>query len=244
MKRLFFLLAIPVFLSFTGCIEILEEVFLQKGGTGSYQITVDMSALMDESLQDLLGEFAGEENAGSLEGIEMDSLIRYADIAGDQISQLERPEVFESAQMRMEISDMRDIMKFTISMDFQELQDIEYFSAHLAEIAGDEFAGGLGSSGILPNGSNFLSLKGKKLTRHPVEATSEMPAFSEEEMAMAQMMFEGSTYTTIYHFPGNVKKASIPGAVIDGNQVSVTHGLMDMLNEDVDMSGTIKFKWK
>jgi hypothetical protein len=243
MKRLLLLLAIPVFLSFTGCIEILEEVFLEKGGSGSYQITVDMSALMDESLQDMLGQFAGEGEDMSLEGIEMDSLIRYADIAGDQIASLERPEVFESAQMRMEISDARDVMKFTISMDFQELEDIDYFSAHLSEIAGEEFAGGMGSAGILPSG-NLMSLKGKKLTRHPVVTPSDTPAFSEEEMAMARMMFEGATYTTIYHFPGKVKKTSIPDAVIDGNMVSITHGLMDMMTEDIDVAGTIKFKWK
>ncbi|MCB0704223.1 MAG: hypothetical protein KDC34_02895 [Saprospiraceae bacterium] len=242
MKRLSVLLTFCSLFLFTGCIEILEEIYLNKGGSGKYQIMVDMSALMDESVQDMLGEFGGEEGANSLKGIELDSVINFSDSAADQIKALDRPEVFEGSQMRMAVSDSRDEMVITISMNFKDLSDIEYFSSHLSEIAGEGIDGGM-STGLIPEGTNYLTLKGKKLTRHAAPEGA-MGALSEEELSMAQMFFQGATFTSVYHFPGKVKKTTIPGAEIDGNKVTIVSDMLEVMSQEIDLSGDIQFKWK
>ncbi|MBR9919397.1 MAG: hypothetical protein GYB31_01065 [Bacteroidetes bacterium] len=242
MKRLALLLAVASMFVFTGCIEILEQIYLEKGGSGKYQITIDMSAMMDESVQDMLGQFGEEDAASQLKGIELDSLIMLEEVNKEAISNLDKPEVFKGSQLRMIMSDSRDEMIMKMSMNFTELDDISYFTQHLGEVMGEGGMDGM-SAGLVPEGTNLLSLKGRKLTRHPAPADVEQ-MFSEDEMAMARMMFDGATFTSIYHFPGKVRKTSIPGAEVDGNMVKVESDMLDIMSNEEDLSGVIKFKWR
>ena len=243
MKRFALILLPLVFLLSSGCFEILEEIHLQKNGKGTYLYTVDMSALMDESMKELL-QSAGEGEGNSMDGLEVDSVIYFRTTHAEEIKSLEHPEVFERAFMKMLMSDSLDKMVIQFGLEFEKLSEIGYFLENIDKVTADESEeGGIQmGKGLLLGGTStgMFSLKGKKLTR-TVEPNAELEA-DDEEMGMMSMFMESATFTTIYHLPGNAKKTTIPGAQMDGATVKVESSLLDMLKGEAKTSGWIKFR--
>ena len=241
MKRLAILLVVLIPIFFSSCFEILEEIYLQKDGKGTYLYTIDMSALMDESMKELLASAAEEGEANSLEGVEIDSIIYFRETNPKEIAALDRPEIFERAFMKIQMSDEQDKMVMQFGLDFENVDEIDYFLKNLDKISGDGLQGGEMGKGLLltSEAAQMFGLKGKKLTRLAT------PNFGEdvnnEDMSMLAMFMESATFTTIYHLPGKVKKATIPGAVIDGKDVRVESSLLDLMNGEDAPSGWIKF---
>lgn len=245
MKKLAFLLFIATTFLFTGCINIIEELFLNKDGSGKYTVTMDMSALMSEEMRSMMKmmmqqqEGAEEMPFGGELPQELDTVIYIKDMNPEQFKKLERPEVFETAFMHMEISESKEKLVINMGLDFKDISDIEYFNEKLNEMT----AAGAGPgalSGFLPQGGNMFQLKGKKLTRLPNK--SDGVEMSEEELSMMRMMFVDASFKTIYHFPKKAKKTSMEGADIDGNTLTVERPFVDIIEGKSDVSGWIKFK--
>lgn len=242
MNRVALVLLPAALVLFSGCFEILEEIFLEKGGNGTYLYTIDMSAMMDESMKELLqSSGAGEEN--SLAGVELDSVVYFKDSNPEEISRLERPEIFERGFMKLLMSDSLDKMVIQFGLKFENVEEIAYFLQNLDKVSGEGMEGGpsLGQ-GLIPTAetAGAYALKGKKLTRLAA-AGMEIEA-EDDEMGMMSMVMESATFTTIYHFPGDVKKTSISGAVVEGNTVKVEAPFLDMLKGGSAGSGWVKFK--
>lgn len=242
----FGLLLLPLFVFLSvGCFEILEEISLRKDGTGTYQYTVDMSALMDESMKEML-EGAGEEGGNSLVGMEVDSIVYFRESFAEKIAELENPGVFERGFMKILMSDSLDKMVIQFGTEFENTGEITYFLENLDMITGgDAMGGGIPmGEGLFPGGNTAgsLALKGKKLTRTNNPKT-EIEA-DDEEMGMMALFMESATFTTIYNLPGNVKKTTIPGAAIEGKTVRVESPLLDILKGEAKTGGWIKFGMK
>jgi len=245
MKRIaLILLPLFVFLS-TGCFEILEEITLGKDGKGKYLYTVDMSALMDESMKEML-QGAGDEGGNSLVGVEVDSVVYFKDFPAEKLAELENPRVFERGFMKILMSDSLDKMVIQFGTEFDKIEEVTYFLENLDMVTGDAVGGGeipMGQ-GLFPGGNTAgkLVLKGRKLTRTSIPKV-EIEA-DEDEMGMMSLFMESATFTTVYNLPGKVKKTSIPGAVIEGKTVKVESPLLDMLKGDANTGGWIKFRGK
>lgn len=236
------LLILPLAFLFTGCFEILEELYLQKGGKGSYLYSIDMSAMMDESMKEFL-QSAGEEGENSLAGVELDSTVYFRDTHAEEIKSLDKPEIFERAFMKMEISDANDRMVIRFGLDFEKIDDIAYFLQNLDQVTGDAMEGGMSmGAGLLPGAKSaeMFALKGKKLSR--VSGLEMAEEASEEDMGMLSLFMESATFRTVYHLPGSVKKTTIPGAVIEGNTVTVESSFTDLMKGESNTDGYIKFK--
>ena len=61
MKRLTLLVMLSFGLLFTGCIDIVEEVFINKDGSGKYLVTMDMSSLMGPEMKGMMQEMMQQE---------------------------------------------------------------------------------------------------------------------------------------------------------------------------------------
>ena len=230
---------------FTGCIDIVEELYLNADGSGTYTITTDMSAFMSQEMKDLMD--AGEEEGNGEEQeeeppIEIDSVLMLKDMNPDAFAALERPEVFKKASMHLIMSDSKEKMILSYQLDFDNIDDINYFRQNLSAFS-DDGEMGAASGGMLPSvDATLFSMKGKKtLIRHAAE-NSGQEELSEEDLSMMEMMFSDGTYKTIYHFPGKVKSTTIPDAQIEGNTLTVETPVLDVMKGEAKLDGSVKFK--
>lgn len=240
-KSLLLILALaPLLLS--GCFDILEEIYLEKNGKGTYLYTVDMSALMDESMKELLqGGDEGGEN--SLEGVEIDSVVYFKDSDPEMLKKMDKPEIFKRAFMKIQMSDDQDKMVMQFGLDFENVDEIAYFLQNIDKLMGDPMEGNPMGGGLLPSSdaTEMFMQKGKKLTRLGSIALGG-DAMSEEDMGMFSMFMESATFRTIYHLPGKVKKTNIPNAVIDGNTLMIETPMLDIMKGEAEQKGWVKFK--
>ncbi|NBW34518.1 MAG: hypothetical protein EBR30_05760 [Cytophagia bacterium] len=80
MKRLFYFLCIVSVFSLTSCITIIEEIFLNKDGSGKFLLTVDLSAVM--GMKEMLAGKLNSANSDSLSLLQekFDSIIYFNDM--------------------------------------------------------------------------------------------------------------------------------------------------------------------
>jgi hypothetical protein len=237
MKRLVILLAALAPLTLTGCFEILEEIYLENGGKGRYVYTIDMSAIMDDSMQEMLQG----EGESSLVGTEIDSVMYFKETHAEEIKGMSKPEIFKRGYMRLQISDDNDKMVMEFGLDFEDVNEIAYFLQNLNGFLGESMQGGEMGGGmiLIPQTAEMFALKGKKLTRSGFAGLG--GGMPEEEMGMMAMFMEGATFISQYHFPSKVKKTTIEGAVVEGKTVRVETSLLNLMSGAGVPLGWIKF---
>ncbi len=257
----------------TGCINIIEEMFLNKDGSGKYHLTIDMSEMvkedgmmkgfMEQMMQEGLEQDGSEEEAeydakseekapNDLDSAfeEKDTIMYMKDLPDSLKQRVDNPKFLEKVSVRQQVSKEKGIFKMIFMLDFDNMADIDYFYENFDKLQGDNqgMAGlgamGGGGGGFFGGNAGESMFKNKKcvLERLPYDMGGD--TFSEEDMQFAQMLFNNATYSTIYHFPGKVKSADIPNAVIDGKTVTVEADLLKILDGKEKLEGIIKYKKK
>jgi hypothetical protein len=239
MKRVFTAIVISTVVLFSGCINIIEKLQLNKDGSGHYTFTMDLSEMFDPTYREFIIGAMEEEGAGlGGEFPVMDTIMYYSGSA--DLSKLERPEVFEGAFLHMRVNEGENLFETTMHMDFSDVDDIDYFLANVGALGGDNLTGDLGG-GLFPtsDAANLFSLKGKKLIRNKA---AEIEEASSEDMEMAKMMMATNTYTVIYELPGKVKKTTIKSAKIKDNVITVSRSIGDVISGYGELEGEIRYK--
>lgn len=239
----FFFLAFCL-LSMTSCINLIEELTLNKDGSGKYAITFDMSGMFsDPMMKGMIEEMVKQEGGIQQNPFsDMDTIIYFKDAPAEKKAQLSNPEFWNKAWMKMHVSEADKKMVATINLDFDKIEDVDYFYKNLDKVGGDGNIGNgfmFGSGGFLPKGALF-NLSGKQLSRLPIERPG--GAMEGEEMQFAKMFFAAAKYTTIYNLPGKVKKSSIPNSKVSGNKVTAEYSFLDLMEGKAKAEGDIKFK--
>jgi len=253
-------------MTFTSCINILEEMFLNKDGSGKYAMTIDMSALMDASTREMLKSFGEqEEGADNTEEpedneppMEVDTMMLFKDMPAEMRGELSRPDFYDKVFMKMEASESNEVMKITFGLNFDNADDIDYFLKNIDKLMAsqgdneDNPLGAMGGGGgglmgdMLPSAGKDYRLFdiSKKLFKRYKAPAPEENLEEDETMAMMKMFMAGAEYKTVYHFPGKVKSATNPNAKVDGKTVTITGDLLDMMEGKADLSTEVKFKKK
>ncbi len=264
MKKLSYLLLATCLMTFTSCIDIVEEMFLKKDGSGKYVMTIDMSGIMKDGMQDMLkgfGEEAMEEATDEVEGeveskeeevkipTEVDSIM-HMKYAPDSIkSRFDNPAFLDKVKIHTVMSESQEKMLFEFILDFDDMADIDYFLANFDKLQGEGMGGkglpmsGGGGGGLLPTSMkdfNLFKYSKKLLVRNVAPSGAE--TIPEDELGMMKMFFGSGTYKTIYHLPGKVKKTDIEGGQIDGKTLTSEYQLMDIIEGKKKIDGSIKFK--
>ncbi len=258
MKKLIYLLVGFCMLSMTSCIDIVEEMFLKKNGSGKYVITMDMSALMEagtkEMLEDMMKEEGADENEPAMD-MEQDTTIYFSEAPDSIRNKFSHPEILDKVYVSIKMSEKEEKMIMQFAIDFDKLKEVDYFLKDLDKLqASNDIPGGLGGAtgddgkgggggGLLPtsSGANGLfKLVKRKFTRLPGDKMEE--SMNSEELQMAKMFFADASYTTIYHFPGKIKKTTMENAQIDGKKLTIVTPLIDILEGKAKLEGDICFK--
>jgi hypothetical protein len=250
MKKLTYLLLLVVAFATSGCFEMLEDVYVNKDGTGKYQLTMDMSSLFsDPFMGEIMKQSMKEE--GGLETLEIDSLIPVASMQEgglpSSITAKER-QLLDRTEIRMRLSETESIGKLTISFPFTSMAELNDFQTAFAKLneEGGEQGGMMGMMGTSsnPSGKSTWSMNGRAITRvvDQADAAAAMAGLDEETLNMMKMFMAESNFTTTYHLPGKVQSCNIKNAQVDDKQVVVKYGFLELLEDQPDTGGTIKFK--
>lgn len=247
MRRFLLLLVTASLFFLTGCLEVLEDVYLNADGSGKYQVTMDMSELFsDPMLKGIIDEAAKEEaNKADDEPLEMDSVMYFRDAPEfDQLSTADQA-LIKDVSIKMNASESKGEMIMKMEFPFKNLDDFAKMGAVMEklDLGKDDngAAGMLGGNMFGTKGAQFV-LNKRVLSRMPLPDASEILGDDKENLAMMKMFFQGATYTTVYHLPGKVKKTDIPNATVDGKTVIVENNFLDILEGKAKVAGDIKFK--
>lgn len=237
-------------LALTGCFDVVEEVFLNRDGSGKYLITMDMSSMLtDPFMKGMMEEALADQNGGNTAEAEMekDTMFHFREL-GDEVELSAREAaLIADAKAKMSMSQKEGKMLVTMEFPFKKVEDLTEIMKIAEKIGGDDemgdglMGGGMMGGSMMPSGAGIFELKRRKLYRLPapeMEQASEM----DEDMEMMKMFLGTATYKTIYHLPGKVRKTDIPNAEIDGNMVIVESSLLDMMDKKVEVNGMIKFR--
>jgi hypothetical protein len=230
----FFLLGLSlVFL--TGCIEMLEELSLNKDGSGKYEITFDMSEFFDNPMMKGMLEEAVNEG-------ETDSPMSFTD-TDTTIYLRDQPEVtgavIQKATLHMKMSEEEGVYRMHLSFPFDDVDEIETFFQEFSALGGSEMAGPMGDGMFSPSG--LFAFKKGKLSRKKAPAIDNSMLGGEEGEFM-KMFLASAQYTSVYRLPGKVKKTTIKGAKVDGNTVTIEQSLLEIMEGKAAVEGDITFK--
>ncbi len=205
----------------TSCFDIIEEIYLNKDGSGKYITTIDASGLFSNPFMKSALEEAAKEEGGEDTELEQDSVVYYKDMAGFADLTSDEQAKVRDLNMRITMSESKGEFIILNKIPFKSLTELEEISNILAKIQSEDEGGGL-FSGANPFGSTTPQFKEAKreLIRLP-DPSSNDEEMDDETMDMARMFLTDAKMTTIYHMPGKIKKCDIPNAVIDGKQVTV-----------------------
>jgi hypothetical protein len=241
-------------LALTSCFDILEEIELNKDGSGVYKMTMDMGEMLSSPFMRMALEEQMKEN-GELDASEMkmDSVINYLESPNaGELTAAERA-VIAKLDARMSMDMEAGEGGFFMVLPFDNVEEINILQEGLekldeedgeeaAEDGGNPFAGMFGGGGMQPSDSRFR-LQKRTLIREVTVGELPFDDMEDESLDMVKMMFEGATMTTIYRLPGKVKSTTIEGAEVDGKTVTVSYDLVELFEGQIpDTGGEIKFK--
>lgn len=234
---LFFVFFSAVFLP--GCIDLIEDMVLNKDGSGKYALTIDMGKMMKDPLMKGMIE-AGNND----EKKDMDSIIYFKDLPDSIIK--DNPDLWSRVTMRIYNNVQEGSFLVKINFNFKRVEEIAYLSANINKVMqatkanpviGDEPGRG-GPSGLLDEGLVYV-LKGKELIRKTGSKTAETP---DEDMQMLKSIMGGAEYRLNIEMPGRIKQVSIPNARVDGRKLMVTTPFLDIMQKKATMDGSITYK--
>lgn len=214
----------------SSCLDITEEYFFRKDGSGTATYVIDMSEMM-KFVNMFKDGVEGEEGGSELEGLQ--------EIFGstDHIDGLmDMPGISN-------VTNLSDPDKFTMGFAF-EFDNVASLNQAMSENSAGEMLSALGM-GKSDKQSTF-EIKGKKFNRdHAVDEISPEDMGEEaENLEMASMLFQEANYTIRYSFDRNIKKASNKNGFIssDGKTLTLQQPLMEIFEGKGDMSVKMKLK--
>ena len=251
MKKFIYFSLITCLLTLTSCINIIEELFINKDGSGKYQITIDMSEVMaGGGLRDMMKQFGGEDaenpdNPFSGDGpVEVDTVMYMKDAPDSIRTAFGNDALLEKITIHQLISESKEQMKTEFLINFEQISEVQEFLNKLETLQGND-SPMPGGGGLLPSGNGKLKLfdlAKKRLTRFPSPKPEQ--EMGDEEMGMMKMMLADATYKTIYYLPGKVKSTTMENAVIEGNKVTLEVPAIQAIEGKAKLEGQIKFKKK
>jgi len=238
-SRLYIPVLLVGMLFFTGCLDIIETVSVNKDGTGNYKLNIDMSSLLsDPSMNGLVLSSLQGENGLFEQGqeIELDTVLYFTDMPAPEgnIS----ADIWEKVNMKMKISESSGALKTEIVIPFNDISELEYVISTLSSY--DSEVAAITEGGLLNPSTMRFALDKKKISRSNTGAINE--GLNQDDLAMLQMFMTDATYTTVYEVPGKVKSTSFENAQVDDKTVTNSYNLLELMQGNANLDGSISFK--
>lgn len=211
MKKILPVLLTALLLS--GCINITEEIFLEKNGSGKYSMTMDLEKAVE--MMDMLKSFAPDSLGG--EG---------KDMGGNMFDSVKQNfDVFDSVPGITNVKKEQKGNTISVSFDFKDIRALNEAMRRRnkkAENTKDLY-------GFAPGSFSFKDTTAFGLT----DAMKDLDQAGSDSMAasmeMIKAMMGDMTYNTIYHLPGKVTQFSNKDAKLDadGKTLRLSVNLLD-----------------
>lgn len=238
MRKYLSLICIAMLLSLTSCIDIIEEIFLNRNGSGKYTLTLDMKSAI--AMKDLIFSQApmSKRDSAKLSQDKIDSVIYFTDMADSTRRKLSHPELIERATMHIKVDEEAGVLFAALEFPFTNINEVNTLMEDLGK-AGKTKDISFGPLGFL----SYYKVTKKSIERTTVLEPNTPKADSIPQLSsLAAGLFASSRIKTIYHLPGKVKSTSIPDAFIRGNDCVVEMTYSDFKVKGKSMDGKVTFK--
>ncbi|HSK14105.1 MAG TPA: hypothetical protein VK907_12885, partial [Phnomibacter sp.] len=214
---------------------------LNKDGTGAYSLRIDMSGLLSDPM--LKGMMEASEGDNKMQ--DADTTIFFRDLPDSVIQ--DNPDLWKRVNMRVVSRQKEEKLYTIIHLDFRSVDEIAYFSENFEKVSqkfqtspmgGGELPNEKGPSGLFAEGLNY-TLQGKQLTRETSTAPNKE---TDENFEMMKMFMGEATYRVKFTLPEKVERTTITNAVVDGNRVTVSASMVDLMDGKPLLDGSIWFK--
>jgi hypothetical protein len=238
MKKIISLITIFALVTLTSCINIIEEIFLKKDGSGKYTVTLDLSSII--SMKDMLLSESKMSKRDSLKlvGEKYDSTIYFNTMSDSTRSKFRYPELIERAYVTLKVDEPAGIMNVTLVSPFTEIEEInkmmEDINNHKKDSTLRKF-----DIGIFGYRATY------KVTRKSIERRTMFSEPNEKDSLKALMntaFMSNARIKTIYHLPGKVKSTTISDAYLRGNDCMIELTYPEFVTGKKSMDGKIIFK--
>lgn len=233
MKKILIYLLSTCLLGMVSCLDIEEEITINSDGSGMYEMRMDMT----EAVKMMM---AMAPDSIKEEGMDEDDILQA--LADSQGASEEMEAALEALNAKEGISNAQQNLDggvFTMSYNFKNFTTLSDALNQTSE--GGGFENPLGISQPVFSGKKGLFTRSQSADGEP-ELEDEMA----QTMEMMEMMMGDATYTTIYNFPGKIKKATNKEASYsNGNKtISVKAKFLDLMDDPSVLNNTIKYKKK
>jgi hypothetical protein len=222
---------IGLFVLLTGCLNITEEIFLEKNGSGRYVSTLDMSKMKE--MLDMVKSFSPDSSAS--QDMDLSKMDNLQDMMGDfsgipGITDIKKEKKGENIYMLS--FNFKDIASLNKAMKKKNKKDS-------AIATGDFFSFSPGNFSCNDSSLSGINDAMKGMNGDQV---------SNDSMAVAMSMMKGMMgdmkYTSIYHFPGKVSTYSNKQATLseDGKTLSLVINIFDESQTVKTLQNQITYK--
>ena len=230
----------------TSCLNIIEEIKINKDGSGSYQLTFDLNGLYHVASFDAIMQDLNWSEAYGMQSNfrNLDTIIPFSALIAENRGAFERPEFWDKVFMHTRLSVDQNILAFDIKMDFERLEDIDYFYKDFTKIqAISDSPEAVGMNTLEPlklMEGRLFELEKNTLIRNPMKLGSEQ--IDQDQMQFLKQFIPNATYKTIYHLPGKVKKNTIKNSMVSDHLLTAEYPLLDIYEGETQLNGEIRFK--
>ena len=237
LKNSLLVLLTTTLFTLTSCLDIVEDLLIKDDGSGTYTLTMDFGRMMsDPFMREMMMSTLAEEGSLTAGDMEMDTTMYFDNMPAPPAGVYAN--IWKEANMHVTLSEKDSKLQSRITIPFAQMSDIAYaFDA----MGTDEDAGTMLSGGGIFSEAGFdFSLNSTELQRNRFQMSEEL--MDDEEAEFIKLFIGDATFTTYYHLPGKVKSTSIADAVVEGNEVTVIHNLLDLMEGNSSNGGSIKFR--
>ncbi len=233
MRRSVSLVCIVCLLSLTGCIDIIEEIFLEKNGSGKYRMTFDMKSMLAMKDLWLSQSPIGERKGFQFSKDKTDTVIHFTSMADSVRRKFQHPELVQRAVMHFTIDQEAGVMLMALEFPFRDIGEVNTLLEDLNSAGNGHEFGGFGF--LSSYEVKKRSIDRKTLLESPGQKSDSLRAFLAIMMANARVK-------TVYHLPRKVKSTTIKDAYIRDNECMVEMTYAELIGRKKSMDGRIVFK--
>jgi hypothetical protein len=197
-KLLPFLMGALVILTGSSCFDILEIIRLNKDGSGTYTLDMDLSEALEMAMQ-FAGSMDSTDEVSQALTETMDTTIVLGTAPDSVKSGWSHPELTSKASMQIMMDGPASTLTMRVHLPFAQAEDIDRFGSDLGKTSDlglmDAFGSGEDSGGgpmMLSGPNQFSSAKGR-LTRKAVDGASLMGGQEGDEDMEMMKMFAATT---------------------------------------------------
>lgn len=256
LKNLFPAIAVLVALLFSSCLHIVEEATFHNNGSGSYKMTIDMSAI--KGFMEMAKNMGGNEAKPAADSSGVSDGGDYtppADTAsGNQMSGLGDEISGVAASLKdlpgiTNVMQVKDTANFSFGYSF-DFANVDALNRALKIVNKEKFQSQGDGETFKFDGKRFERLGSGDIGAEMKKAMSESSGEGDDETAESQMdmvkMFLGDmSYKQIYHFPDRkVKKSSNKLSVLSDDNHTMTLTLLPFDEEQQKKKASVATKIK